>query len=346
MKKTRPRPTLDRRYELIPQMRTYEQMRVEWVPHLMNVYESNFRSGVCNTDEHGFRYTLKDSKELDYAAFTREPGPKGLLCGGSTAFGTGATEDGKTIASRLNRNSGITWFNFGCMGHNSTQELLRFLLFKPDVDQVVLLTGINNLMIHTYSQFFSEIYGAVFSQSMFEMLNRFSSNRDYLKYLLRRVKSRAAVAFRRFIPGQSVATDPDGLPDFESRYNQSLEILARDLDVWAMLKEQSGFSLRFVLQPILVWMSKTLSSEEEELLEIMDTVGWRRWGGQIRALTGSYPRYREDTRQLCEARSIPWSDCNELLPKDGWLFCDRTHLTDKGQEAAAEIILSLAGSPV
>ena len=96
-----------------------------------------------------------------------------------------------------------------------------------------------------------------------------------------------------------------------------------------------------MLQPILTWMDKNLSPEEEELLDIMDQVGWRRWGGQVRALNDSYTRYREDTRRLCEERGILWSDFNELLPREGWLFCDRTHLTDRGQELAAEIISSL-----
>ena len=132
----------------------------------------------------------------------------------------------------------------------------------------------------------------------------------------------------------------DGLPDFDIRYSQSLNILARDLDVWSALSAKSGFALGFILQPILSWMPKNLDPEEDELLDIMEHISYRRWGGQVRALTDSYARYREDTRHLCEERDIHWSDCNEVLPRDGWLFCDRTHLTDKGQELAAEVISS------
>jgi hypothetical protein len=331
---------MKRRYELIPQMKAYEEMRVVWVPHLMNLYQPNFRSPVCNTDEYGFRYTLQGSKELSYADFQNQQGPKGLLCGGSTAFGTGATGDSHTITSNLNRDSDMTWFNFGGMGQNSTQELMRYILFGPKVDQVVLFTGVNNLMIHTLSAYFSQVYGAFFSQTVFELLNRVSTNPQYVKHLMGRAKGRVIDALWRLVPGQSDEPTLDNLPDFEIRYNQSLNILGRDLDVWAALSEKSGFSLRFMLQPILTWMPKNLSPEEEELLDIMDQGGWRRWGGQIRALNDSYTRYREDTRRICEERGILWSDFNELLPREGWLFCDRTHLTDKGQEIAAEIIAS------
>ena len=340
MSNARRQPTMKRRYELIPQMRTYEEMPVVWVPHLMNHYQPNFRSDVCNTDEYGFRYTFKNSRKLSYADFQMLPGPKGLLCGGSTAFGVGATEDSRTIASYLNRDPHMTWFNFSGMGQNSTQELMRYVLFAPEVDQIVLFTGVNNLLIHTLSTFFSEVYGAFFSQTTFELLNRVDTKTN-LRYLIGRVKSRIAESLRRKIPGHTYGSASDSFPDFDVRYHQSLNILARDLDVWSALSARSGFSLSFILQPVLIWMPKTLSPEEEELLDIMERVGWRQWGGQLRALIDSYSRYREDTRQLCEERDILWSDFNELLPREGWLFCDRSHLTDKGQELAAEIISSL-----
>ena len=346
MSNGRPRLTMKRRYELIPQMRAYEEMRVVWVPHLMNLYQPNFRSTVCNTDEYGFRYTYKDSRRLSYAEFKAEPGPKGLLCGGSTAFGTGATDDRCSITSYLNRDPHMTWFNFGGMGQNSTQELMRHILFGPKVDQVILFTGVNNLMVHTLSYYFSEVYGAVFFQTAFELLNRVSTNPQYIRYLIGRAMSRVTETLRRMIPGYTDSTAFAGLPDFHDRYNQSLNILARDLDVWSALSAKSGFSLRFILQPILNWMPKNPSPEEEELLDIMEQVGFRRWEGQVRALADSYSQYREDTRQLCEERDILWSDCNELFPREGWLFCDRTHLTDRGQESAAEIITALIKTSV
>ena len=340
MSNARQQPTMKRRYELVPQMRTYEEMPVVWVPHLMNHYQANFRSAVCNTDEYGFRYTFKNYKELSYADFQKSEGSKGLLCGGSSAFGVGATEDNRTIASYLNRDPSMTWFNFSGMGQNSTQELMRYVLFAPRVDQIVLFTGVNNLLIHTLSAFFSEVYGAFFSQTTFELLNRVDTKSN-LRYLIGRAKSRVSESLKQMIPSRNESWASDSFPDFDVRYNQSLKILARDLDMWAAMSAKSGFSLSFILQPVLIWMSKTLSPEEEELLDIIEQVGWRRWGGQLRALADSYSRYREDTRQLCEERGILWSDLNELLPREGWLFCDRAHLTDLGQELSADIISSL-----
>ena len=85
------------------------------------------------------------------------------------------------------------------------------------------------------------------------------------------------------ILGPAERSDFSGLPDFDDRYNQSLKILPRDLDVWSALSAKSGFSLRVILQPILNWMPKTQSPEEQELLEIMEQVGFF-GGGMARSV--------------------------------------------------------------
>ena len=343
-------PNGNRRYELIPQMQAYDQLRSSWVPHLMYVNEPDFRSDVCNTDEHGFRLTHKNDEVLDFQKFQQTTGRKAVLCGASTVFGTGATSDSATMPSVLNRDSDTTWFNFGGMAHTSTQELLMYLLFRPKSECVVLFSGINNLAIHAWSPYFSEVYGSIFNQSLFQILNRIDGHGQYLKYLSTRLLDRFVRRLRGLVPFIPQDSDMVLSADLDMRYQSSIEILARDLDVWVMLRDQLGFSLTFVLQPISVWMSKNLCPQEQELIGQLDESGRRQWGesgGELqRYMSDSYPRYRSDTQQLCERRGIKWVDCNQMLPDEGWLFVDRTHLTDYGQELAAEVIKSECdGSP-
>ena len=341
-----------RRYEILPQMQTYAAMRPSWVPHLMYNYQPNLRSGVCNTDEHGFRFTHRNGSVLDYSSFVELPGPKGLLCGSGAAFGVGATADSETIASKLNQASDMTWFNFAGPPLTSTQELLRFQLFLPKVERVVLFTGLNNLALHTSSPMFSEVYGSIFLQHSFQLLNQVSNSADFLKYALRRLPGRMSRVWKRFLPSRPASSNQSEAPDFQTRYQQSLAILKRDLDVWASLRDRLGFSLLFVLQPRTAWMEKTLSQEEQELQEIYSTValGPSRWGAAWAnlegPLNGIYPTYRDDTNQLCREREIQWADANQLLPKGGWLFCDYANMTDRGQELSAELILACQGVTV
>ena len=333
-----------RRYELIPQARVYDDLRFQWVPHLMYTNPQSYRSDVCNTDEHGFRLTYKGGLALDFDGFQQAAGPKALLCGASTVFGVGASSDAATIASVLNRDCAETWFNFGALAHTSTQELLMYLLFRPKADRVVILSGINNLTIHTWSPFYSSVYGSIFGQSLFQILNRIGSHREYLQYLSSRVLDQVKQRLRRALPFSSPVAAAGAAIDQEERYRSSLAILSRDLDTWAVLRDQLGFSLTFILQPISVWMNKNHSPEEEELIGQLDAAGRRQWGEAgspiQKYLTDVYPRYRDDVQRICQTREIQWMDINHEMPKDGWLFCDRTHLTDKGQEIAAGIIKS------
>jgi len=282
---------------------------------------------------------------LDFWKFQEVSGAKALLCGGSTVFGVGATSDASTIPSVLNRDSDMTWFNFGGMGHTSTQELLMYLMFRPESDHVVILSGINNLTIHLASPHFSDVYGSIFSQSLFQILNRIGSHRQYLQYLSGRVLDRLISKFRPNGAPDSKGANTASTLDLDQRYQSSLKITARDLDVWAMLRDQLGFTLTFVLQPISVWMSKSLSPEEAELIGQLDVAGRRQWGESgdpvLQYLSDAYPRYRSDLQGICETRGIKWADCNTMLPDEGWIFCDRTHLTDHGNELVSAAIQSV-----
>ena len=129
-----------RRYALLPQMRDYDRLQPE-----------GFRSNSCNTDAFGCRHTYRGEEPLTFQAFTELPSPKGVVVGGSAAFGVGASHDRATIPSLLSREGGMRWWNAGGRAFNSTQEVLWSLLHLPRVDEVILLTGVNNLLAHQCS---------------------------------------------------------------------------------------------------------------------------------------------------------------------------------------------------
>lgn len=103
-------PGMRRRYDLLPQMLHYDTHSLNWMPYVMYTNNPRIRSAVCNTDERGFRFTWFDGDWIDYEAFQKIDRRKALICGGSTVFGVGATNDGQTLSSLLNQQSDTVWW--------------------------------------------------------------------------------------------------------------------------------------------------------------------------------------------------------------------------------------------
>ena len=53
----------DLKYKLAPQMKVYDKLGFQFLPHIMFTQSPNFRSKVINTDSRGFRFsTIKKKK--------------------------------------------------------------------------------------------------------------------------------------------------------------------------------------------------------------------------------------------------------------------------------------------
>ena len=321
---------LARRYELVPQLRDYERLPSEWVPYLMRRTRGGVRSACCNTDAHGFRLTRTvEGRLIDYDQFRELPAPKGLLVGGSLAFGVGASSDSTTLASLLNQLTPLTWCNFGCRTFNATQEALLGLLYRSDAQEIALVSGLNNLITHPLSGYFVPGLG--------------SFCEDYRFHQGMRLQERPLSIFA--MSGQwlrrrmdhLVPRTPDALDNPDS-YQRLLEVVARDMDLWCLIRDSRHCRVSYFLQPCALWVRKTLSPEEAELFAILDRAGGRPWKALMHFLRNCYPRYRDDLRSLCEERDIPFEDLNAACPMQGWLFCDRAHLTDEGSRIFASRI--------
>lgn len=117
-----------------------------------------------------------------------------------------------------------------------------------------------------------------------------------------------------------------------------MDVIERDVEIWRLVRDARGCSVRFCLQPSPLWYDKTLTEEEAELFEMLDALRGTTWARLKRYLTEAYPAYRDDLRRLCERKGLPFLDANEWMPTSGWLFCDRVHLTDAGYRALATLL--------
>lgn len=333
---THDRSRHERRYALVPQMRDYDALgqQKHWLPYVMTFQLPGVSTPSFTTDEHGFRGTVWRGRRLTLSGYASEAGRHGLLVGGSTAFGVGASGDAHTVASLLNDRTDQVWFNVAGRSFNSTQELLIFLLYLPEVvDTVLILSGINNLVLSVLSATTSPVYNSFYAHSVFERglrSGQVTGVRGALKLLVRELADRAT-------RGEDGARDGEG-----QKYEHMKACFRRDMRLWTLLRRAMGYRLYFVFQPVPWWIGKVLSEEERELFDILDHIdphgAWHEISGYMHDMAA---RYVADVRTVCDELDIPFLDLNRSPAlRDGrWLFVDRVHLTDDGYVAVADDIV-------
>lgn len=264
------------------------------------------------------------------------------MLGASTVFGVGASHDRMTIPSLLNRHTGTTWYNYGARAYNSTQEAILFALHMPtDLRKLVLFSGINNLTLSLLSQRSSPVYNSLFGESTF---------RDAFEQALM-PKAAAPVTLRqmlghnwRWLKARFQGT-PSALPrplveaTPEEKYIAILSSFRRDLTLLRDLALARNFSLYFAFQPVASYLDRKLAQQEETIFTALDSVG-QDWQVLASHITQYRARYLGDIAELCRELNVPFCDMNaapEFRSSD-WLFVDRVHLTDLGNELAARIL--------
>ena len=326
------------RYALTPQMAEYDRLEQSWVPYLMYFHNPCYSSSTVNTDSRGFRITHKVGGiigDFDHIGNRMV----NLLCGGSLAFGVGATSDAMTIPSILSGMTGQLWLNFGGRAFNSTQEFLLFLFHRrhlKDIGNIIVLSGINNLILH---------YAA---GSTFDEFGPFFFSLQY-----RQAMCQTALPFRkrlaRFAFGRRA----------ESKHNQHhfccgdtkehiLDILKRDIAHWKIFCDAQGIKIFYALQPFANWTNKKLSKEEEALFAELDLNPQN----HFRVLKDKinlelYQWFASSLKEVCETNAVRFLDVNACLskciPDKEWIFVDRAHLNDAGNRYVAQALLDNLG---
>ena len=344
---------------LAPQMEEYHRMgaQIDWRPYIMFFHANNYKSSIIHPDRFGFR--LSHGRTGEPIAVADSAGKDAdILVGNSVSFGVGATSDQFSLASRLALHCGTDCLVFSGRAYCAMQELLLFQSCRHlfgKTRRVILFSGSNDLYMHYAPKPMDEIFGGFFYSAPFyaNMARRHKPIIGWKRKLMAgllypfygdgidyaSVKfSQLPAALRATPESEAPASIEENAAERRMKRDVVIEHLGRTLEVWAMLARGMNFQLVYALQPILEWTGKTLSPEEAALLDERNAIGlpWHRMLGQI-SDADHYHWYRNAIQSRCEQLGIGFIDTNEALRhRSDWLFIDRLHLTDAGQNACAE----------
>jgi hypothetical protein len=326
--------TLER---LAPQMETYNRFggQVVWCPYLMFGQGKNYRSHVINTDAYGFRLSIGKSGTVGLDDIGEQP--CSLIIGNSVALGVGATSDAQTVSSLLSQH-GEQWVNLTGRAYSSWQELIMFLAYRdrlPNIRRVIILSGLNDLYLSFAPRLFDENFGPFFYSDRFsEGLTAVAGRRTIVKQML-----------KQFMPRKQRKVDEEAITDRWNRRDTLLAPIRKTLSTWKDLASGAGFELTYALQPIAPFIDRTASLEERELINYFDSLESHSNSLAKQVLTKErYDWYRTSLAEICKKNKIAFTDLNEKFPREGWHFIDRFHLTDKGQQATADLLLKAFNS--
>lgn len=339
---------------LTPQMSEYSERFTEnggtrWLPYLMYFNPANYRSDIVNTDGKGFRYTKVNG--LNYSAAEHE-GVKNtrLLAGNSMVFGMGATSDETTLSARMSVNDPkeSNWVNFGSVAFNSTQELLLLVLYRhllPKVDEIVFISGFNNLGLARLPGKIRGDHGAFYSSyEFFESM--FAKNKTGLSLLAAKVLGKARqVTFTSETPSMDDKVNSySEKPTVAEQIEYASDLTLQHLDMWRIIADDMGAKLTFMLQPLASWVRPEGSVEEERLFTELNEAG--QFTENYGEILGPEVRdeYASILRAGADKMAVDFVDLNPLmrdaLKPDQWVYADRIHLNDDGYELLSKVVLN------
>jgi len=303
----------DIKYQLLPQLEVSDHLPTFTHPELSRVCKSNFKSESLNTDENGCRVCTDGQRVVSLTEFRNlnRTQKKSLVIGSSSSFGIGVSEDSKIFSNRLNRLSEqragelgeteMSWYNFSLRSSLLAHELKTLTLFADN-------ESVNNIV------WFSGLNNLSFPLSM-----------------IAQKLSEAAAAQGHSGVGYTKE-------NWQAVYDEY--VLKPIKDELNKLKDHPA-KLLFCLQPVLTWIDKIQTSEEQALVHSFDSCFDLPLRQVISVSFGPiYDRYRADVARLCEANNIQFLDFNQdpFFASDQWLFADRVHLTDLAHEHIAQVI--------
>lgn len=324
------------RNRIVPQMAEYDQVGDQCVPYLMR-FDRPFRTfPSVTTGSWGLRNTvLADGKILNVESIEEQATAENIVLGSSAVFGVGATHDRFTIPSWLSRLTGRPWLNFGGRALNSTQELILLLLHFPHrLDNLIVVSGVNNLTLAYLSESPSSVYNSFFYQSVYE---RAMANPPGEHIGVRRAAAQLVTELRhRLLPVEGRLARSS----VEEVYNGIMTCFRRDLRALAAMANGLGAAIHFALQPMASWIERNASVQEQQLFTILDSMSMD-WKVLARHIGEARNRYFADIAAACREFHVPFCNLN-LAPEfasSEWLFVDRVHLTDLGHERAAQALM-------
>ncbi len=323
-----------------PQMLDYDRFASrglsQYLPYVMSFNAAGFHSASINTDALGFRFA-HDRSGSPISVGTLDAGRAAsvnLLVGASPALGYGATSDAASVVSRLAASDpdGTPWLNFAGHCFNAVQELMLFMLHShrlPAIRRIVVMGGFNTLVMARLPEF---IRGTLppfyFCGDYYEKFDELASDNG----------AKIAAARLPKWPAETTAVPPIA-NTIESASRETLHRLA----TWKQLADSLGAEFTFIMQPLATWVRKPCA-EETELFDELDQISrlgtWQDLYGDISSPEVAQ-RYAQNLETGCRNLRIRFGNLVDDLrerPANEWLFVDRAHFTDVGNDVVARSI--------
>ena len=136
-----------------------------------------------------------------------------------------------------------------------------------------------------------------------------------------------------------------GVPTISEQIDYATGLTLRNLDIWRTLAAADGAKLTFVLQPLANWIPTREVPEEEALFAELERHGrFAETYGDILD-SRNYRAYAERLRQGIEAMQVRFIDMASVIgasvDANQWLFVDRIHFTDHGNNVVAKALLDV-----
>jgi hypothetical protein len=245
----------------------------------------------------------------------------------------------------MSTTTGTPWLNFAQPGYVSFQETLMSQIWLGSgplsYSRVVLLTGINDL----YAAYMALLSG--FEGTTPTYFPQHATAEAGRPRWWRMIDSRGGHDDFMVASGPSLTQDYDLLASdcrsglIEKALLVALRWRKQSLAFWAALAAGQRVKVSLCLQPVLPWMSKKLSSEENSIRSFLQD---KRSHHSMFALRSAsvYQQYAFNLRKTCRGTAVDFVDLNVIeFPCGEWLFVDEIHLNDAGSALVADKLCSI-----
>lgn len=345
------------RYELVPQMKTYDRLGFEWLPYLMFSQTPNFRSDTINTDKNGYRFSNKEDVSFqsifDVKKKDQQSDGVNLILGNSFGFGVGALNDKGTISGILNNNN--IYYNIACRAHVGFQEIISVFSninkFKK-IKKIIVISGIADFYLSNY---FKMTYpDLLYFNSQF--LN--SMNKSRINKKKRLSKFFLDIFFPKTLNEENIwklnsnniiefVTSKEFRETFKTNNTDFTTVsfeekLERNFSIYRLFKSHFSCEVEFYLNPILNW-SKELCEEEKKLHEYSNKYFSSLSKFAFKLFTEDNHNHLSNLlKKVSSKNEIPFYDANlyfkEVTSKNDWLFVDGAHCNNDGYKIMSDYI--------
>ena len=347
----------DFRYELIPQMKTYDRIGFEWLPYLMFSQTPNFRSENINTDENGYRFSSQNDISFknifDVKKNEKESEGVNLILGNSFGFGVGATNDDATISGNLNDKN--VYCNVACRAHVGFQEIISVLSnlhrFKK-INKIIIISGISDFYLSNYFKmtypdllYFNSEFLSSMNKSRINKKKKISKafldlffpnvlNDDNI-WKLNRNNLTEFVTSSEFRNTFKTKKEEFATVSFEEK-------LERNFSIYQLFRSYFNCEVEFYLNPILNWC-KDFSDEEQKLHDYSNEYFSSVSKFAFKLFTKENHNHLSSLlKKIAHKHEISFFDANlyyrDVVNSKDWLFVDAAHCNNEGYKIMSDYI--------